>query len=93
MKKAKDSGKPFVDRKQTAAITVDDITGAVIKGVPHAASSSHDFTFAVTDSSSMDNYADWCKKLVVLLLITFMHEPVSALQDSCDTSWSLVDSG
>ena len=33
MARAKDSGKPFVDRKQTAAITDDDINGAVIEGI------------------------------------------------------------
>ena len=41
MKKAQDSGKPFVDRKQTAAITDDEISGAVIEGISNMASSSH----------------------------------------------------
>ena len=42
MQKAKDSSKPFVDRKQTAAITDDEITTAVIEGIPNMTSSSHD---------------------------------------------------
>ena len=49
MKKAKDSGKSFVDRKQTAAITDDEITDAVVEGMPNMASSSHDYLFAVTE--------------------------------------------
>ena len=51
---AKDSGMPFVDRKQTAAITDDEITGAVIDGVPNVASSSHDYVFAVMERSSLE---------------------------------------
>ena len=54
MKRAKDSGMPFVDRKQTAAITDDEITGAVIDGVPNVASSSHDYVFAVMERSSLE---------------------------------------
>ena len=44
MKKVKDLGKPFVDRKQTAAITDDEITRAVIEGISKMASSSHTTT-------------------------------------------------
>ena len=43
MKKVKVSNNALVDRKQTAAITDDEITGTVIEGIPNMAGSSHDY--------------------------------------------------
>ena len=42
------------------------------------ASSSHDYVFAVTEGPRLENYANRWKKLVVLMLVTFMRTPVSA---------------
>ena len=92
MQKAKESGKPFVDREQTAAITDDEITGAVIEGNPNVASSSHDNKFAVTESQSLGSHGCGWKRLVVLMIITSVQEPVSALQDN-DVSWVQISSG
>ena len=94
MKKAKEQGKPFEDRKQAAAITDDQgeqRTGAVIEGISNMANSSRDYVLAVTEGPRLDNNAIRWKKLIVLMLITFMHEPVSA-QDNSDVSWILVGS-
>ena len=92
MKKAKDSGKSCVDRKQTATITDDVITGAVIEGIPHMASSSHDNVFAVTEGPHLGNHVIRCKRLVGLMIITFVQAPVSALPEN-DASWILLDFG
>ena len=48
----------------------------------HAAPiTSHDHVFAVTESTSLGNHADRWNRLVVLIVITFVQEPVSALQE------------
>ena len=85
---AKDSGKLFVDRKQTAAISDDEITG-VVRG--HANHGSHDNVFAVTEKPSLGNHAVRWKR-VVLLIISLVTQPVSVLQES-DVSRILVHSG
>ena len=96
MKKAKGSGKPFVDRKQTAAITDDEmITGAVVEGMSNMTCSSHDYLFAVMEKSRLGNHTVRCKRLVVLLIIFFVLEPMSALQEndvSLDSRWLRISS-
>ena len=67
MKKATDSGKPVLDRKQTAPINDDEITDAVIEGIPNLASSSHDSVFVVTEKPRRGNHAVRWKTLLVLL--------------------------
>ena len=49
MKKAKQSGTPFVDRTQAVAITDDEIAGAVLEGIPNMASGSHVLEFAMAE--------------------------------------------
>ena len=51
------SRRPFVDRKQTAAITDDVFTSAVIEGISNMASSSRNCVFAVTEKPSLGNHA------------------------------------
>ena len=92
-KKAKGLGKPFVDRKQTAAVTDDEmITGAVVEGMFNMASSSHDYLFAVMEKSRLGNHTVRWQRVFVLLIIFFLLEPMSALQEN-DVSWILVGSG
>ena len=88
MTEAKDSGKLFVDTKQTAAISDDEIT-SVVRG--HAHHGSHDNVFAVTEKPSLGNHAVRWKR-VVLLIISLVQQPVSVLQES-DVSRILVHSG
>ena len=93
IKKEKVQGKSLLEKKQAAAITDDqddENIGAVIKGIPNMASNSHDYVIAVADSPRLDNHPNRWKMLVVLMVITFVQEPVSALQDNCDTSWILA---
>ena len=54
--------------------------------------SSHHCEFAVTERPSLGNHVIRCQWLVVLLIISFVPEPVSAPQRK-DVSWILVDSG
>ena len=71
-------------------ITDDDITGAVIEGIPDMAKKiSCGCAFPVTESSSLANHANRWKRLVPF---TFVQSPVSALQEH-DVSWILVDTG
>ena len=51
--------------------------------------SSHDFVFAGTDKPSLCNHAVRWKRLVVVLIVLFVQEPVSALEED-DVSWVLV---
>ena len=50
---------------------------------------SRDCVLAVTVGPTPDKHADRWKQLVVRMLITFVHEPVSVLQDNGDVSWVL----
>ena len=74
MKKAKDSGKPFVDRKQTAGITDDEIMCVVIEGILNMAGSSLDCVFAVMEKPSLGNHTVRWKRLFVLLIISVVQE-------------------
>ena len=91
MKKTKGSGKPSVDTKQTTAIRDDEITGAVIEGIPNMASSSHDHVFAVTERPRLGNHVIRWKRLVVFMMTTVVQVPVSTPPEY-DVSWILVDS-
>ena len=79
-------------KKQTATITDDEITTAVIEGIPNMASSNHDHVCAVTEKPRLGNQAVRWKKPIVLLTISVVQESVSALQVN-DVSWVLLDSG
>ena len=85
----KGSGKPFVDRKQADAKTDDEIMCFVIECISSMAISSHDFVFAGADKPSLGNHAVRWKIQVVVLIVLFVQEPVSALQEE-DVSWVLV---
>ena len=69
----------------------DEISDAVVERIPNMASSSRNCVFDVTESLSLDNHANRCKRLLVVIVITYVQEPVSALQDNGE-SWILVDS-
>ena len=53
MSKSKNTGKPFVVRKHTIAITHAEAIVAVVEGIPNMAGSSHDHVFAVTEKTSL----------------------------------------
>ena len=59
---------------------------------PNMASSSRNCVFDVAESLSLDNHANRCKRLLVVIVITYVQERVSALEEG-DSSWILVDSG
>ena len=92
MKKAKGSGKPFDDRKQTAANTDDEITGAVVEGMPNMASSSHDYLFAVMEKSRLGNQNRQMEEAGRSLDHLFRAR-TSVTASRNDVSWTLVDSG
>ena len=51
--------------------------------------SSHDFVFAGTDKPSLGNHAVRWWRLVVVLIVLLVQEPVSTLEED-DVSWVLV---
>ena len=53
----------------------------MIEGIPNVASNSQDYVLRTRQAKSCNN-AVRCKRLVVLMIISIVQEPVSALQEN-----------